>query len=254
MKTPVRDQVNALDAVTFFNRLAKLMKDNPPAPADSVIVARMASIGIVAGQSFDTTKLGPNGTAELRAVPKRAVERIVAYTKKVPVVNGWSYTTKTGTYGTDYDLRAAVTFVGLGANLPQDAVYPFTEVDANGQRLDGANRYVLHFDKGQEPPVKGFWSLTMYNPQYFFVPNPINRYQISPNQSPVSYNPDGSLDLYIQHDSPGEDKAKNWLPAPTGGFILMLRMYYPDDAVINGSWKPPGVRRATLGIAKEPSK
>jgi len=241
MKTPVRDQVNALDATTYLDRVAKLMKDNPPAPADSALVRRMASICIIAGQPFDTTRLGPEGTAALAEVPKRGLERIVAYERNVPVVNGWHYSTQTGTYGTEYDLRAYVTFVGLGANLPQDAVYPFTEVDANAEPLDGSRRYVLHFGNGQEPPVKGFWSVTMYDSHYYFVANPINRYQISPKQSPVTYNADGSLDLYLQHDAPPGAKRKNWLPAPAGHFILMLRMYEPDDAVIDGSWKPPAV-------------
>ena len=243
MKTPVRDQVNALDVATYLARLAKLMKDNPPATADSAIVRRMASIGIVAGQPFDTSRVGAEGVAALEEVPKRGLERIVAYEKSVPVVNGWRYSTKTGTYGTDYDLRAYITFVGLGANLPEDAIYPFTEVDANNQPLDGSRRYVLHFDRGQQPPVKGkgFWSVTMYDSRYYFVANPINRYQISPKQSPVTYNGDGSLDLYLQHDEPAAAVRKNWLPAPTGHFILMLRMYEPDDGVIDGSWKPPAV-------------
>jgi hypothetical protein len=241
MKTPVRDQVNALDAATFFDRLAKLMKDNPPAPADSVLVRRMVSIGLVAGQPFDTTRLGPEATAALAEVPKRGLERILAYERNVPIVNGWHYSTRTGTYGTDYDLRAYVTFVGLGANLPQDAVYPFTDVDANAEPLDGSRRYVLHFARGQEPPVKAFWSVTMYDSHYYFVANPINRYQISPTQSPVTYNEDGSLDLYLQHDAPSAAKRKNWLPAAAGHFMLMLRMYDPDDAVIDGSWKPPAV-------------
>ena len=241
MNTPVRDQVNALDAVTFLERLAMLMKDNPPAAGDSVIVRRMASIGVVAGQPFDTTHLGAEGIAALVDVPKRGLERIVAYEKSIPVVNGWRYSTKTGAYGTDYDLRAYATFVGLGANLPEDAVYPFTEVDGNNQPLDGSRRYVLHFEKGQEPPVKGFWSVTMYDSHYYFVANPINRYQISPKQSPVTYNADGSLDLRLQHDEPDAAVRKNWLPAPAGHFILMLRMYEPDDDVIDGSWKPPAV-------------
>ena len=241
MKTPVRDQVNALDAATFLDRLAKLMMANPPSPVDSQIVRRMASIGVIAGQPFDTARLGADGIAAIAEVTKRGLERIVAYEKSVPVANGWRYSTKTGRYGTDYDLRAYVAFVGLGANLPQDAIYPITEVDANNQPLDGSLRYVLHFEKGMQPPVKGFWSVTMYDSHYYFVANPINRYQISPKQSPVTYSADGSLDLYLQHDEPPVAQRKNWLPAPKGHFILMLRMYEPGDAVIDGSWRPPAV-------------
>lgn len=251
MKTPVREQVNALDATTFFNRLAMSMKDNPPAPADSAIVSHMASIGIVAGQPLDASKLGPDASTILQTVPRRALQRILAVGKSVPLVNGWQYATNLGRYGTKYDLRAYVAYVGLGANLPHDAIYPATTVDGNGQTLDGSRNYVLHFAKGQEPPVKGFWSVTMYDQHYFFVANPIHRYQISPTQSPVTYNPDGSLDIYIQRNSPGLAKEKNWLPSPSGPFVLMMRMYWPGDAVVNGTWKPPAVTPAPATAANQ---
>jgi hypothetical protein len=250
-KTGVREQVNRLDATTFFNRLAMLLKDNPPSPADSAIVAEMASIGIVAGQPFDPSKLGPDASTILQTVPRRALQRIVGYGQLVPKTNGWLYATDLGSYGTKYDLRAYVAYAGLGANLPQDAIYPATTVDGTGQALDGSRNYVLHFAKGQEPPVKGFWSVTMYDQKYFFVSNPIHRYQISPTQSPVTYNPDGSLDIYIQRNSPGLSREKNWLPSPSGPFVLMLRMYWPSDAVIRGSWKPPAVMPATSAVANQ---
>ena len=147
--------------------------------------------------------------------------------KEVKNINGWGYTTKTGVYGTDYLMRALVTAIGLGANRPQDAVYPTSLKDADGKAYDGANKYVMHFAKGQLPPVKGFWSLTMYDANYFFVANPINRYSISARQN-LKTNADGSVDLYIQNQSPGADKETNWLPAPAGKFILMLRMYWPN--------------------------
>ena len=165
-------------------------------------------------------------------------------------VNGWMYSTELGHYGTNYDLRALTTLVGLGANQPEDAIYSMTQVDATGQRLDGSHRYVLHFEKGGQPPVSAFWSLTMYTPELSFVANPLNRYQISPNQSPVTTNPDGSLDIYVQRENPGTDKEKNWLPAPSGRFALMLRMYWPGQAVIDGGWKPPAVRPATTAVSR----
>ena len=114
--------------------------------------------------------------------------------KEVKDVNGWGYTTKTGLYGTDYFMRAFVTAIGLGANRPQDAVYPTSLKDADGKAYDGANKYVMHFAKGQLPPARGFWSLTMYDSNYFFVANPINRYSISARQN-LKSNPDGSVDL-----------------------------------------------------------
>jgi hypothetical protein len=167
--------------------------------------------------------------------------------KDVKDVNGWGYTTKTGLYGTDYLMRALVTAIGLGANRPQDAVYPTSQKDAEDRAYDGADKYVMHFAKGELPPVEGFWSLTMYNAEYFFVANPINRYSVSPRQN-LKSNPDGSVDLYIQKDSPGADKEANWLPAPAGKFVLMLRMYWPDEnapSILDGTWTIPAVRKVT---------
>ena len=161
-------------------------------------------------------------------------------------VNGWGIFLKTGVYGTDYLDRALITAIGLGANRPQDAVYPTSEADADGKPYDGAHKYVMHFDKGQLPPVKGFWSLTMYNADYFFVANPLNRYTLS-SRNKFKYNKDGSVDLYIQSESPGKDKEANWLPAPKGKFVLMLRLYWPVEppkaSIIDGTWKPPAVKQ-----------
>ncbi len=251
MKTPVRDQVNAMDAKTFFDRLAMLMKENPPSRRDSQLVKRMASIGIVPGKPFDEAKLGRHAKATLEDLPKRAQERILAVGRDMDPVNGWHYQTNLGRYGKNFDLRAYTTYVGLGANLPQDAIYPIASVDGLGLPLDGLRKYILHFDKGEQPPVKGFWSVTMYNPEYGFVPNALNRYQVSPAQSPVKTNADGSLDIYVQHDNPGADKVQNWLPAPAGSFLLMMRLYWPDQSVIDGTWKPPGIRQGTATTASD---
>ena len=139
-----------------------------------------------------------------------------------------------------------VTAIGLGANRPQDAVYPTSQKDADGKDYNGADKYVMRFPKGQLPPVRGFWSLTRYDANYFFVDNPLNRYSISARQS-LKSNPDGSTDLYVQNESPGKDKESNWLPAPKGKFILMLRLYWPNEnnpSIINGSWKIPPVKKA----------
>ena len=138
-----------------------------------------------------------------------------------------------------------VTLIGPGLNYPQDAVYPFSEKDEHGEKYGGSShRYVMHFDKGQLPPVKGFWSLTMYDPEFFFVPNPINRYNLSQRNTFVT-NADGSVDLYLQADSPGPDKDANWLPAPKGKFVPMLRLYWPTKtppSILDGTWKPPAIK------------
>ncbi len=249
MKTPVRDQVNALSADAYFSLLATLLKDNPPAAADAPMVAKLAQLGVVPGAPFDSAKLGADAAKALAAVPQLGFGKIMAWEKdSVPAgdatfENGWLFTTKTGLYGTNYLQRALVTAIGLGANRPQDAVYPTSVADADGKPYSGANKYVVHFDKGQLPPVHGFWSLTMYDAAYFFVANPINRYSISARES-LKTNADGSVDLYIQNESPGKDKEANWLPAPKDKFILMFRLYWPTEtppSIIDGTWKIPAV-------------
>lgn len=245
MKTAVRNQVNAMDAVAYFTLLAKLMKTNPPAAADARELTQYAKIGLVAGQDFDAGKLNADFA---KRIPQISFDRIMLQFKigkAVKKINGWLFDTATGIYGTDYLNRAFVTAIGLGANRTQDAVYPTSLKDADGKDYDGANKYVMHFPKGQLPPVNGFWSVTMYDANYFFVANPINRYSISARQN-LKANPDGSTDLYIQNTSPGADKESNWLPAPTDKFILMLRMYWPKDkapSIVNGTWSIPAAKK-----------
>jgi hypothetical protein len=192
------------------------------------------------------SKLDPAVAKALQRVPKLAFEKIMAHFKEAGVItNGWVFTTKTGIYGTDYLNRALITAIGLGANRPQDAVYPTSEMDADGKPYDGTNKYVIHFDKSEPlPPVNGFWSLTMYDAEYFFVANPLNRYTLS-QRNKFKANEDGSVDLYIQNENPGKDKESNWLPAATGRFILMLRLYWPKEtppSILDGTWKPPIVK------------
>jgi hypothetical protein len=248
MKTAVRDQVDALDINAYFNYLAKLMKTNPPAADDAPLVSKMANIGLVPGQDFDASKLGAFDKEALKAVPKLAQVKIMEHFKNAGKhINGWLFTTKTGLYGTDYLQRALVTAIGLGANRPQDAVYPTSEKDDTGKEYDGASsKYVMHVEKGQFPPVNGFWSLTMYDDKYFFVPNPINRYTVSSRNKFVP-NADGSVDLYLQAESPGKAKEANWLPAPKAKFIPMLRLYWPKEtppSIIDGTWQPPAIKKA----------
>jgi len=246
IKTAVREQVNAMDSAAYFKLLAELLKTNPPAAEDAPTVAKLAKIGIVPGQDFEVNKLDPVVAKALQGVPKPAQEKIMAEFKKLGApVNGWTYSAKLGVYGTEYLTRALITAIGLGANRGQDAIYPTSETDADGKPYDGTNKYVMHFDKGQMPPVDGFWSLTMYDADYFFVANKLNRYTLS-QRNKLKANPDGSTDLYIQKDSPGKDKESNWLPAPEGKFILMLRLYWPKEkapSILDGSWKPPAVKK-----------
>ncbi len=247
MKTPVRDQVNRLSAAEYFNLLADLMKRNPPAPADAPALKRFERIGLVAGEAFDPKALDSRLDKRL---PQVSYDRIMAHFLSrdgdMTRQNGWAFTTKAGVYGTDYIQRALVTAIGLGANRPQDAIYPTSLKPSPVENYDGKNKYTLRFEKGQLPPVKGFWSLTMYDQILFFVANPINRYSMSVRTNP-KYEADGSLVIYIQNESPGSDKEANWLPAPTGKFHLMLRLYWPDEnapSIIDGSWVIPPVAKA----------
>ncbi len=241
MKTPVREQVNRMDTGAYFKLLTRLLADNPPAAEDAPMLSKMAQIGISPGQDFDISKLDPAVGQALQNVPKAGFEKIMAHFKNAgKMANGWVFSTKTGAYGTDYLQRALITAIGLGANRPEDAIYPSSETAANGKPYEGANRYVIRFAKGQMPPVNGFWSLTMYDSEYFFVQNPLNRYTLS-SRSKLKPNKDGSVDLYIQNTSPGKGKESNWLPAPAGKFVLMFRFYWPKEAIIDGTWKLPEV-------------
>lgn len=247
MDTAVREQVNAMDGGQFFKLMAELMKQNPPAAADGPILSRMAKIGIVPGEDFDIGKYEPAMASAIRNVPKAALEKIEAHMKAAGVVkDGWLITKKAGLYGTDYLQRATMAFFGLGANRPLDAIYPASETGVDGAPYSGANRYVIHFGKGELPPVNAFWSLTMYNAKYFFVNNPLNRYTLS-RRDKLKFNADGSVDLYLQANNPGKEKESNWLPAPKDRFVLMLRLYWPKEqppSILDGSWNPPAVRKA----------
>jgi len=254
MKTPPKVQVDAMAAERFFGYAAELLKVNPPHITDQPIVAQMRKIGIELGKSFDMTKLDPAVRNALAGAPEEA-QKLMAW--KVPtlarVANGWSMNTDTmGVYGNYYLKRAIVAQVGLGANLPEDAIYPINLGDETGKPLDGANKYTLHFDKNDMPPVSAFWSVTLYDSEGFQVANPLNRFAIS-SWMPFKYDADGSLDLYFQNESPGNDKEANWLPAPKGAFNLTMRLYAPRSEALTGKWNPPPVTRvqSTTGFSAQ---
>jgi hypothetical protein len=246
MKTPTPAQIQALSLGDYFSYLAKLLKTNPPAAQDAPIVARMAKIGLVPGQDFDPSKLSTSDKEALNGVPKLGLMKMLGRVKEQQPINGWLiFGSNVGNWGTDYLLRATTAWLGPGWNIPADAVYPLSQKDPDGNDYNGADRkYVLRFDKGQFPPVKGFWSLTMYDENNFLAANPLNRYTLSQRNKFVT-NPDGSVDLYLQADSPGKAKEANWLPAPRGKFSVMLRLYWPTEtspSIIDGTWKPPAIK------------
>ena len=245
MKTPPMAQVDTMAAGTYFAYAAELLKVNPPHLTDQPIIAQMKRIGIEPGKSFDISKLDPEVRQGVEGAPAEA-QQLMKW--KIPtlarVANYWSMNTDTmGVYGNYYLKRAMVTQLGLGANLPEDAIYPLNLADADGKPLDGANKYTIHFEKGATPPVRAFWSLTLYDSDGFQVGNVLNRFAVS-SWMPFVYNADGSLDLYFQADSPGKDKEANWLPAPKGPFNLTMRLYSPASDALTGKWDPPPIKKA----------
>ena len=250
-KTPPVELVTRLDATTFFNRLNALMKNNPAAAADEGALKRFTVIGVGPGLPFSLRTLNPSTASQVANSVSGAQARIVTEARKPhgDDRNGWDFTGDVGQYGTNYLWRAVVALVGLGANLPEDAIYPRATRDSDGQPLRGGRRYEVRFPKGQLPPVNAFWSITLYNDKQFFAPNPINRYAIG-DRDKIEFNADGSLTIYIQHESPGRDRESNWLPAPPDGFNLVMRLYWPKKEIINGTWKPPRIERKTAEIRK----
>ena len=254
MKTPPKVQVDTMSAGKYFAYAAELLTVNPPHLTDEPILAQMRRIGFVPGQRFDIEKLPPAVRKGLEAVPE-AAQKLMDW--KMPtlarVANRWSMNTDTmGVYGNYYLKRAIVTQLGLGANLPEDAIYPLNLGDESGRPLDGANKYTIHFDKDAAPPVNAFWSITLYDSEGFQVGNSLNRFAVS-SWMPFKYNADGSLDLYFQNESPGKDKEGNWLPAPKGAFNLTMRLYAPKSEALTGKWNPPPITRAqeTVGLSAQ---
>jgi hypothetical protein len=242
MKTTPKDKVDAMSSGDFFKYAAEVLKVQPPHLTDQPIVALMKRIGIEPGKSFDADSLDP---AVKQALANAQQDAQKLMTKRMSslgrIVNHWTMNTDTmGVYGNYYLKRAIIAQRGLGANLPDDAIYPLNLGDSTGKPLDGAHRYTIHFDKGATPPANAFWSVTLYDQAGYQVANPLERFALS-SWMPFKHNADGSLDLYFQHESPGADKEANWLPAPKGPFNLTMRLYAPKPAAVLGDWAPPPV-------------
>jgi len=236
---------NRMSAVALFARAARVMKVNPPHATDFSQLARIAELGIVPGQDFDPGAFDVAQIAEIEAGASTARASILAGIPDLATqVNGWvSLTDTMGVYGNNYFPRAVVAAVGLGANPAEDAVYPVLITDADGDALDGATDYVLHFDADRLPPVHAFWSVTMYDAEGFQVANELNRFALG-DRDPLDFNADGSLTLHLRHTNPGPDREANWLPTPLGPLGVTMRLYAPGRQVLNGRWNPPAVRKA----------
>ena len=242
--TPPLERVQKLDAGAFFGRFARLLRDNPPAPADAKMVTTLRAVGIEPGEDFDIAAVDRHTAKGLqRAMGTFGL--LQKALKKLKTENGWIVIPENfADYGTDYKTRAGIALIGLGGIWRQDVVYPTAFLDGDGKPLEGANRYVLHFDAGQTPPTNATWSVSIYDPQGYYVPNAIDRYNLAP-WMPLTYGADGSLDISIQAAPPGDERESNWLPAPASGpFSLTVRIYWPTDAVLDGTYKLPPVRKA----------
>lgn len=237
--------IQTMDVNTYLNRVAELMVTNPPKAADSTIVRKMAKIGLVPGQPFHISTDNLILRTKLNKLPD-FIHKKMRTRRAEPdaslLTNGWMIVKEDiGTYGVDYLRRAYIDFIGLGANIPEDAVYPNCTQDINGDPLDAATKYRIHFDADQFPPVNAFWSLTAYNADEFLVKNELNRFALG-DRDDLKYNEDGSLDLYIQSDTPEAEYVQNWLPIPPEGqFYLTMRLYWPKEEVLNGDWDIPFV-------------
>jgi len=237
--------VAKMDAPTFFAAMTRLMQLYPPPPQDEAAVKEFARIGIDLNPGFDPRRLD---AATLRGLT-RAVDAAIPFLATAQsklggrTVNGWWTPPDAGEFGTNYLLRAYMALNFIWPNVAAEAIYPMASVDGGGRPLDGAHRYVLHFAKGGTPPVEAFWSVTMFNPKRALVENPIHRYAIGSRTEGLQYNPDGSLDIFIQADPPRGHES-NWLPAPAAGFLLTMRLYIPKPPILNGAYTIPPVQCA----------
>ncbi len=241
-KSP-RDQVVAMNAATYFARVAALLPDNPPSKDDAGILDKMKAIGLTPGKPFDAAKLDPAVAQALDEGVQAAIQAVsqaAGGLAGADIRNGWRIDRALGRWGNDYGRRAVAAWNGIGVNAPEDAIFMTTDL-GGGKKLDGANRYVLHFDAKQLPPTDAFWSLSLYDDKQRFFANPANRYNLGSTDK-LRTNADGSLDIVLSQANPGGDA--NWLPAPKGPFSVMLRVYWPKQDLIDGRWNPPAIKLA----------
>jgi hypothetical protein len=239
---PLR-QVFAMDADRFFGYASELLKQHAPHPQDYPVLDRLARLGFKLGEKFDVSVADDVVQAALTKAVPVAQQKITEKQSGMGwSVNGWRMATdNVGNYGTSYLTRACAELIGLGWNLPDDAIYPLLYTDADGNPFTGESRYTWHMGADELPPVKAFWSLTLYDAEGFQVANKLNRFAIG-DRDDLKFNDDGSLDISIQHDEPDQGSA-NWLPAPEGEFNLCARLYYPKPEALDGTWVPPAITK-----------
>jgi len=235
-------------SLKVFDELAFLLQfAEPPHPSEAALRASFASIGIVPGKRFDPSALSDDMRQAIKAGIADGQKQIDDYRATLGGKTDQLFGTRDFLHN-DFVVRATGTQVGIGANSRDEALYPILDKDAEGEPLDGArHKYILRFAKGKVPPVKAFWSVTMYGlPGQLLVANPINRYLINSTMLPaLDRDADGDLTIYIQADTPEAGKEANWLPAPKGPFVVFMRFYWPEEDLLNGKWKIPAIMKAS---------
>jgi hypothetical protein len=234
-------------SLEFFNILNFTLQFGPTPPSEKELMARFARIGIGAGKTFDASRLSPEMRTAIEQGRADALAELAALQKRVDakeVTSGEMFGTREYLKN-NYLYRMAGAVNGIYGNTAAEAIYPVLALDNEGQKADGSRKYTLRFAPGQMPPVNAFWSITMYRmPEILLVENSINRYLLnSPMLPQFKHDADGGLTLYIQNESPGKDKESNWLPAPKGWFMVVMRLYWPKEAALDGKWKAPQLQR-----------
>jgi hypothetical protein len=226
---------------TIFKQLPEVMKDAPPLPGEEAKYAQIRAVLFAAER--DPTMMAAM-IDEARKAEAELVDPLLQFRNWGVQLDGhWSTTNNNAAFGTDYFTRTAVAKSNILVNAPNETRYFYQDLDAGGGRLNGASSYRVTFPKGKTPPVDGFWSLTVYDAQHFFAPNELGRYSLGTKNKTLTLDSDGSLTIYVQHTSPGNDLEANWLPAPSGDFSLYLRAYWPKAEIVDGSWTPPPVQK-----------
>ena len=237
------------NGLALLDAISAAMAINPPPAADAARLQAIAQIGVGPGLHVADANLGPLASAAVDLAVRAAVALLPLLSglnqyESALANRGWAVTDPSiGKYGTNYQLRAGVAYVGPWANIPDEAVYSAGLLDRYLTPLNGSHDYVMHFAPGQQPPAGAFWSVTVYDPSGQFVPNTLNRYSIASSRpGELVHRPDGSIDIVFSQKNPG-DPGANWLPIPNSDFSAYLRVYVPGQAVLDGTWTPPPIER-----------
>ncbi|CAG4925151.1 DUF1254 domain-containing protein [Paraburkholderia gardini] len=226
----------------FFDVFTHVLDSVPPLPGEEALYAQFRSLMEVASRDLDIQKLLVSTATDTE---RDVIQPFFQWRYNGrPAGNGWNRSTNNAQTGLDYFDRTGTAKSNMFDNRPTETQYFYTDNDVTGEALSGANTYEVVFAKGEEPPVNGFWSMTLYNEKHLFYPNSLKRYSLGTKNADLKRNADGSLTLYAGSKSPGGDRESNWLPAPDGVFSLYIRAYWGKAPILDGSWKPPQIRKA----------